>query len=506
MATYLIYKDVVPDVESITTATYTRANTTYSNVALILTGEPNDYASLDLNFWVSGQKRSWPNNTKMAFINDAVSDSNGVFTNTPVIRLDFSNGVTTAGITLDMTDGRAGEINVKWYRDTYVIANETYYPDADVYVVDRPTTDFTAVEISFISSALPYGRLRVNNIVVGIERRLDMHVLQDVSIMNETDLSVTTLPISTLKWTVTARDASRYTYQSKQPVEAYHNTTLIGKYYLKTSERRSERTYYVECTDAIGLLDNEPYSGGIWPSVSARALTNTILSDLFPLHEIGTIADKTLSGVILAGTKRTALQQIFLAWGVVPVTDRYDGITIRNLSTQSYYIGEDKTIPGVTVKMDNIVTEIRVTAHSYSQDASGDVEINGTKYKDTKTVYTKVNPNATSLDQTNIVEITDATFINNANANDILEQLYQYYLRRANVSAQVVWRDDVWLADYITQISGWNTGLLAYIEKMNYSLSNTILVKCESKSTGDVGVIVGDWFRSGEARSGEINA
>lgn len=506
MATYLIYKDIVPDVENIISAVYTDALSSYSNTSLVLTGTPNDGAVLGMNEWISGTKKPWATNEKIAFMSNHLSGSDGALSTSSKIRLNFSNGITSPGLTLDTTNGRAVDINVKWYRDSSVIAEENYTINSDIFVIDRVTTDFTAVEITFTSLALPQTRLQVNSITIGIERRLGMHVLQDVDLNNETDLSVTTLPASTMKWTITSRDATRYTFQSKQPVEAYHDNTLIGKYYLKTSERRADRTYNIECTDAIGLLDNEPFSGGVYTNKSARALANELLNGLFELNEIGTIADKNLTGVILEGTVRTALQQVFFAWGVIPVTDRYDGITIRELSTASYYLGADKTIPGVTVKMDNVVTAIKVTAHSYTQDANGNVEINGVKYSDTETVHTLTNPNATSQDQTLIKEINDATLVSSSNVDEVLERLYQYYLRRAKVSAQVVWRDDVWLADYITQISGWNTGLLAYIEKMNYSLSNTILVKCESRSTGDVGVIVGEWFRSDEVRAGEVNA
>lgn len=505
MATYLIYKDVVPNVEDITTATFTGA-ISGSSTSLALTGTNGNYAFLEHNFWISGSKRAVPTGAVFPFISNEISDANGDLSNVAKIRLDFSYGITSAGITLNMTDGRASEVEIIWYRNGSLIVDETFYPDTDEYIVNRTVNDYDAIEVIFKSTTIPLRRVRCNSVTMGIVRRLGMHVLQDVSLNAETDISGLTLPISTLNWTITSREAQRYTFQSKQPVQAYHDDTLIGTFYLESSDRRAEKTYAIKCNDAFGVLDKEPFAGGVYTNISARALANQILDGDFALNEIGNVEDKTLSGAILAGTKRTALQQVFFAWGVVAVSDRNEGISVVALSDRSYYIGADKTLLGVSVKVDNTVTEIRLTSHAYTQSTDGDVEIGGAKYKDTQVVHTFVNPNATAQDQTNIKEITDATLISESNALEALERLYQYYLRKAKVSAEIVWKEDVWLGDYITQISGWNSGLLAYVEKMNYSLSNTILVKCESRSTGDVGILVGDFFRSNEARLGEINA
>lgn len=504
MATYLIYKDVVPNIEDITYTSFGGAMNGSSRS--YMTGDNNRYAFLEHNFWISGEKKALPTGGAFPFVSDEISDANGDMTGWGTIDLTFDYGITSAGLTVDMTDGRAKEITVYWYRNGTRIVEEVYNPDSDVFIIERPVNDFDEVTLIFRGTVVPLRRIIVNQITVGIIRRLGMHVLQDVSLNAESDISGLTLPISTLNWTITSREAQRYTFQSKQPVQAYHDDTLIGTFYLESSDRRAEKTYAIKCNDAFGVLDKEPFAGGVYTNISARALANQILDGDFALTEIGNVEDKTLSGAILAGTKRTALQQVFFAWGVVAVSDRNEGISVVALSDKSYYIGADKTLLGVSVKVDNTVTEIRLTSHAYTQSADGDVEIGGVKYTDTQIVHTFVNPNATVQDQTNIKEITDATLISEDNAEEAIERLYQYYLRKAKVSAEIVWKEDVWLGDYITQISGWNSGLLAYVEKMNYSLSNTILVKCESRSTGDVGILVGDFFRSNEARLGEINA
>ena len=47
----------------------------------------------------------------------------------------------------------------------------------------------------------------------------------------------------------------------------------------------------------------------------------------------------------------------------------------------------------------SIVTAVKVTAHAYTQDANGSVDIGGTRYKDTTTVYTVTNPDVTATDR-----------------------------------------------------------------------------------------------------------
>lgn len=90
---------------------------------------------------------------------------------------------------------------------------------------------------------------------------------------------------------------------------------------------------------------------------------------------------------------------MLFAWGVCASTDGRDGIRVFNLPGTPEAITEDYTFTGVTVDTSALVTEVRVTAHVYTQTENGGVEINGAKYDDAKTVYTITNPDVIATDK-----------------------------------------------------------------------------------------------------------
>ena len=74
-------------------------------------------------------------------------------------------------------------------------------------------------------------------------------------------------------------------------------------------------------------------------------------------------------------------------------------------------ISQNRVYLGATAETAAIVTEVRVTAHSYTASEDGGVEINEQRYADTKTVYTVQNPDVTATDKKNVVTVEGATLI-----------------------------------------------------------------------------------------------
>ena len=126
----------------------------------------------------------------------------------------------------------------------------------------------------------------------------------------------------------------------------------------------------------------------------------------------------------------------------------------------------------------SIVTAVKVTAHAYTQDANGSVDIGGTRYKDTTTVYTVTNPDVTATDKPNVVEVTGATLVSATIGQSTAQRVYDYYQRRSTNRAKIVW-DGEMLGDSVTVPNAWGGTTTGNLTKMEIKLSNTVAANCE---------------------------
>ena len=120
-----------------------------------------------------------------------------------------------------------------------------------------------------------------------------------------------------MKWTLDSKDDVDFMFQLKQPVEVRNNDNLIGVYYIDGYSRSAATVYDIECYDALGVLDETPFSGGVYTNKSAKELLSEIVDGDFEIEYDSAITDITLAGALTATSKREAIQQVLFAWGVV---------------------------------------------------------------------------------------------------------------------------------------------------------------------------------------------
>ena len=199
----------------------------------------------------------------------------------------------------------------------------------------------------------------------------------------------------------------------------------------------------------------------------------------FSIEYDADVEDTALTGVITSGTIRTAIQQVLFAWGVCASTDGRDGIRVFNLPGTPDAIPEDYTFTGVTVDTSALVTEVRVTAHVYTQAENGGVEINGVKYDDAKTVYTITNPDVIATDKQNVIEVADATLVSPDIGQATAQRVYDYYAKRITTNAKIVWAGEL-LGDCVTLPTAWGTTNAGNLRRMEVKLSNTVVATVAS--------------------------
>lgn len=481
--TTILYKDIGPGAAEDASVSTTEA-TGFSVPSKLAQGiEPDPTITFELNHWGLNGTYMSVDSEDIAFWSAEPSGVDCLFQSPPVITITFDQQYSSVGITL-VFDSASGDyckaVNIKWYQGSTLKENVDFTPDAATYFCHKQVTSYDKVVITLNNTNLPGLRAKLEHIIFGVYRYFDMSELRSASIVNEMSLLSTELPISTMKWTLDSNDDVDFMFQLKQPVEVQNDNKLIGVYYIDDYSRSAATVYDIECYDALGVLDETPFSGGAYLSgKSAKALLEEILDGDFTVEYDDNVTDTTLMGVLQASSKREAIQQVIFAWGVCASTDGMESIRIFHLPDEAVSIVGDRTYTGVTVSTSAIVTRVSVTAHTFAQDANGDVEVGGNRYSDTKTVYSVSNPNVTASDKQNVIEITEATLVSTSIGQAVAQRVYDYYLKRDTSKAKIVWQGER-LGDLLTLPNSWGGTNTGNVAKMEIKLSNTVAASCEA--------------------------
>lgn len=480
--TVVNYKDVAPGADK-AAQTSTVGQSNDSRVELLPFGvAPDPVATLEPNNWILSGKFKLRESQTLAFWSTDMSDDTGVFSFPPELSFDLGGQYSSVGISI-IFDRAAGnycsEVNIKWYQNDVIKADVDFYPDNTTYFCEQAVTAYDKVVITLKKTSLPKRYAKIEHIIFGIYRQFGMSDLRSASVTNEIGGVAETLPISTFKWTLDNRDDLSFMFQLKQPVEIRNNNNLLGVYYIDNHTRKAASIYDINCYDAVGVLSESTFQGGVYIKKSAKELLGEIVGTDFDIEYSEDVQDAELTGVLESSTKRDAIQQVLFAWGAYLSTDGSDALKVSVFGSECKKIGLDQVFPGVSVESASIVTEVKVTAHSYLEDTSGGVEINGKKYTDAKTVYTVKNPNVTKNEKQNVKEFTGATLVSPDNAQIVAQRLYDWYMRREKTKAKIVWKGES-LGDCVEIANNWNNASTGNITKMEIKISNTIVASCES--------------------------
>lgn len=480
--TKIIYRDIAPGASDDASISSSDAQIS-SNLSLLPDGiEPLPSVTLEKSYWLLDGTRRFHATQQTAFWSTQMSDSEGRFTEYPEITMDFDEQYSSVGITLffDRATGEyCSEVQVKWYQGDTLKGSGVFHPKSERFFCQKNVASYNRVVITIMKTSLPFRYAKMEKIVFGVDRYFEMSDLRSASIINELNLISAEIPISTMRWTLDSREDVDYMFQLKQPVEVYNDENLICIYYIDSYSRKAKSIYDISCYDAFGVLNENPFDGGIYSNQSAKELLNTIIGEAFPITYSDDAVDMQLTGAILPCSKREAVQQVLFAWGCVAATDGSKGIRVFKLQNTEKLIDTNRTYIGVSVNTASVVTEVRVSAHTYTQNTNGNVTIGGTKYSDTETVYTVRNPNVTATDKQNVVEIKGATLVSTSIGQATAQRIYDYYMKRNTNNAKIVWKGER-LGDYMTLSNAWGSSNTGHTSRMEIRLSNTVAATCST--------------------------
>ena len=475
------YSDYAPDAEFEATASCT-GQSDFSTPEYLTGGVyqfPHGIISLEPGSWVLDGSRDDALNfisvgsdmeSNVVFWSDEMSDGKGRLSSAPTITINFGKQYSSSGISITFwapLKEWCSRINVKWYRNSKLLAGQDYQPDAPTYFCSKAVDGYDKVIIALLETNLPYRRAKVNRFAYGIERILTMDDISGPRITFQTSLTGRRLPVSTFDFALRNPQGAEYLFQQQQSVVVRDGSDTLGRFYVATAKEKNDEVQ-LRCHDNVGLLSDVKFPGGDYTTgVSSTEILGSIMSCVNYQLRLAGVPEMTLYGILRPQSCRDALQQLMLATGAVLV-DWHGTTSIGTLDTTGTVnrFGPDRTFPGAYSESAPEVTEVRVMAHKYRR--------NGEKWNDTPAVYSIKNHNLPENAKTRVIEISEGTLIDSHNAQAIAQRLYNYYNSRVASTATVAW-DKSPRGSRATMATKKGETPVGNISKVEIKLSNTLV-------------------------------
>lgn len=444
MAVKLIYGDIALGAAENANVSVSDAATFSAPASLPFGVNTGAVATLEINGWGLSHDYKLKDKQPFALWSESISNDEGVFTTPPRIELDFSEQYTATGLTFRFSPAAneyCSEIQIEWYQNGAIKDSGTYYPNAGEYAVENTVEAFDKVVITLLKTNLPKRRAKLEQIIIGIIREFTGEELTDASFIHEINLVSAELPYNVMDASFHSRETVDFIFQKKQPVEAYDEDKLIGTYYIEDGEQTGARDYTISCQDALGVLDLDTYSGGIWlEDTPFPEIVSDIVNGIFGVDISAGLTNAKLRGYIPECTRREALQLALFAAGAVADTAGTGKIKMFPSPTGTgAEIPAAETYIGGTVSTSDVVSAVHLTG--YSIDLMPDVDISedidyetikfdGVEYICARRVYIAENPNTTAGMLANVVTYDGCYLINADNGQERADSLLAYHMRR----------------------------------------------------------------------------
>jgi hypothetical protein len=450
----------------------------------------------------------------MGYVSDSISDAAGDFLTSPSITFTFTQNYSSVGISLQFNDysgDYCDRINIKWYRDAELLADQDYTPDTYSYFCYGIVDYYNRVVITFLHTSKPYRNVFLTGITWGLIRTFRDDEIEDIDCLMELNPISEEVSVNTLNYTIRSKSEYAFEFQKRQKQTLYFDESILGIFYLKDGKQLGETRYSIETQDAVGILDSNPFMGGIYTDALVTDILDAIMEGEGIVYFLDEAYSETkVSGYLPIGSKRSALQQLAFAIGALVDTsyDRQLYIYPQQKELSDEFTKKDIFL-GLTVEHDDIISGIRLYVHNYSEGTEstelykgtltgstklefsepyhslditggtlgehganyayiegdgGEVLLTGKKYNHSTETVLKENPKITQ--NKNIAEVKEATLVTASNAQDVLERVYDYYSSNESISFSAVINDQELgnVVNVDTGFKGYKTGNITKLD------------------------------------------
>lgn len=454
----------------------------------------------------------------MGYVSDSISGTDRAFTAPPAITFTFGQNYSSVGITLafnDYSGDYCSKVNIKWYRDDTLLANQNYHPDVSSYFCYGIVDYYNKVVITFLETSKPFRNVFLTGITWGLIRVFKDDEIEDINCLMELNPISEEVSINTMDYTIRSKSDYAFEFQNKQKQTLYFDEAILGIFYLKDGKQLGAKRYSVETQDAVGIMDSNQFMGGIYEDT----LVSDILASIMGGEGITYFLDDAYVGARVSGylpicTKRVALQQLAFAIGALVDTsyDRQLYIYPQQTEVTGEFTARDIRL-GLSVEHSDIITGIRLYVHSYTRGTESaqlykgtlngttkiefsepyhslsitggtlgnhgdnyayitgtgaEVLLTGLKYDHSAVSMLKENPKITQ--NKNIAEVKEATLVTASNAQAVLDRVYGYYSSNESINFRAAINDQE-LGNRVNVATGFKGTMTGNITKLDFKFS-----------------------------------
>ena len=467
------------------------------------------------------------------------SGEDGRFAEPPVLDVSFGQDHSSSGVTLhfyEPTGDWASDVLIQWYGAAgELLAATRCAPDAVDYYCPCKVTGYRSMKLTFMATSRPGRYLKLAGLDYGVALTFAGDQVRQAKVLEEVDLLSNEVRVNTLDLTLFNKDGAFSilnpagvfdVLQHKQRFSVWEDVRVdaasekvshnMGTFYLSEWENTSDTLASFSAVDAVGLLDSAPHRGGIYDT-TAGALVADILEG-YDYELDPSLSERPVRGWLPIGTRRSALQQLAFALGVVVDCSRSDKIKIYPpLTSPSSLITYQRKFLGSKVALKPLITGVTVTAHQYTLSTAteelfkdelaagtheiqlqqpacclevtgaqmvewdnnyaivqvekpGEVVITGRKYNETQTSIRQAAQDIPANARANELTVDSATLVDPIAAPAVAARVLDYYARRYEQTFDMLAGEEV-LADMLVVQSFGGEMVRGYLEKMEFDLT-----------------------------------
>lgn len=523
----ILYQDIPPGAND--KAAAQAEGQTFWDGMLTGTRMASPYATLEPGYWrLDGTRRLLEDQpTGEGYCSRQYSDEEGIFDQPVVLEAVLDQTYTATGVTLVFDRGGeewCPQFTVKWYRDTQLLAEETVCPTGPVWVVSRIVNAFDRVKLEFCKTGRPGRFLRLNSLVLGVERTFGADQLRDLELHSQVDISGLTLAGGTARFDLNLEENQEMIFQRRQVLQVFHRGKRKGTYYLDEAQKTGPGQYQVECMDGIGLLADTQTLGGLYEEAPFEQVVNEILAGELEFRMEKELSELPLSGWVAVGTKRDALLQAAFGAGAMVLADpdgtlvfktlpaMADKTILKNaifqggsvttkapytrveLTTSQYLPGERQTVYSgeapqgeQTVLTQEPRDEYEIAGGeildsganfvTFQMEKKGQVSITGRQLICRQTYYSAAMPGVADSLGSNLLS-AQGTMVSPARAKPVLDRL-QRYGENSRTIQQTVIAEELAAGDYVTTEKAFDGQMVGYILSMTTHLTGAAVAELE---------------------------
>ena len=458
----------------------------------------------------------------LGYVSSSISSSSRTFTSNPKIERVFAQKHSSVGVSIGFNQ-YSGDycdlINIKWYEDNTLLHNIDFMPNSTYYFCEKNVENFNKLVIEFKRTSKPNRYVWIGAIDYGTTRVYENNEAKNIKTLNEISPISEELTINTMDFKLFSLRDVDFLFQKTQAMKLYADDVLMGTYYIDTAKRTASNQYDIKTKDAIGILAEQSYMGGMYNGVLASNIISDIFNKCNLKYELDqSLSSKTITGYIPIMTCRDALTWICMAIGGVVNTAYSEKTVIKPLETQvKHTINTHEQFTGASIETLSKVTGVSVEGYKYTTTSetvelfndtlnstitvqfgepmhslsitngtivesnvnyavikgTGATVLNGKRYSVSTIVSSKMNPSLGALDLQNIVELKNVTIINSSNIVEVRDKIYNYYTNNKRVNTKIVVGENK-LGDKVnvdTLYEGTKTGT---IERMSTTFTSSL--------------------------------